>query len=104
MVRILLVTLGSFLLVAGCAGTTEIGHSHYVYKNARGHRFQGRIGDGGADHRPARGQAGGGPAENIKLEDLGMAKKIVVDKDNSALVEGAGKTAAIEGRIKQIRA
>jgi chaperonin GroEL len=42
--------------------------------------------------------------ENIKLEDLGKAKKIVVDKDNTTLVEGAGKTAAIEGRIKQIRA
>src|SRR4026208_566360 len=38
--------------------------------------------------------------ENIKLEDLGKAKKIVVDKDNSTLVEGPGKTAAIEGRIK----
>jgi chaperonin GroEL len=42
--------------------------------------------------------------ENIKLEDLGKAKKVVVDKDNSTIVEGAGKTAAIEGRIKQIRA
>ncbi|HZP36200.1 MAG TPA: chaperonin GroEL [Methylomirabilota bacterium] len=42
--------------------------------------------------------------ENIKLEDLGRAKKIVVDKDNTTIVEGAGKTAAIEGRIKQIRA
>ena len=42
--------------------------------------------------------------ENIKLEDLGKAKKIVVDKDNTTLVEGAGKTSAIEGRIKQIRA
>src|SRR5499427_6026381 len=42
--------------------------------------------------------------ENIKLEDLGKAKKIVVDKDNSTVVEGAGKTAGIEGRIKQIRA
>jgi chaperonin GroEL len=42
--------------------------------------------------------------ENIKLEDLGRAKKVVVDKDNTTLVEGAGKTAAIEGRIKQIRA
>ncbi len=41
--------------------------------------------------------------ENIKLEDLGKAKKIVVDKDNTTLVEGAGKTATIEGRIKQIR-
>src|SRR5512136_1645532 len=42
--------------------------------------------------------------ENIKLDDLGRAKKIVVDKDNSTLVEGAGKTTVIEGRIKQIRA
>jgi len=42
--------------------------------------------------------------ENIKLEDLGKAKKVVVDKDNTTLVEGAGKTATIEGRIKQIRA
>ncbi len=41
--------------------------------------------------------------ENIKLEDLGRAKKVVVDKDNTTIVEGAGKTAAIEGRIKQIR-
>src|ERR1700732_2697501 len=42
--------------------------------------------------------------ENIKLEDLGKAKKVIIDKDNTTLVEGAGKTAAIEGRIKQIRA
>jgi chaperonin GroEL len=42
--------------------------------------------------------------ENIKLEDLGRAKKVVVDKDNTTLVEGAGKPSAIEGRIKQIRA
>ncbi len=42
--------------------------------------------------------------ENIKLEDLGKAKKVVIDKDNATLVEGAGKTATIEGRIKQIRA
>ena len=42
--------------------------------------------------------------ENIKLEDLGRAKKIVVDKDNTTIVEGAGKASAIEGRIKQIRA
>src|SRR2546427_403239 len=42
--------------------------------------------------------------ENIKLDDLGKAKKVVVDKDNTTLVEGGGKTAAIEGRIKQIRA
>jgi chaperonin GroEL len=41
--------------------------------------------------------------ENIKLEDLGKAKKVVVDKDNTTIIEGAGKTSAIEGRIKQIR-
>jgi chaperonin GroEL len=42
--------------------------------------------------------------ENLKLEDLGKAKKVVVNKDNTTLIDGAGKTAAIEGRIKQIRA
>src|SRR6266516_3824244 len=42
--------------------------------------------------------------ENIKLEDLGKAKKLVLDKDNTTIVEGAGKAGAIEGRIKQIRA
>jgi chaperonin GroEL len=42
--------------------------------------------------------------ENIKLEDLGKAKKIVVDKDNTTIIDGAGKTSTIEGRIKQIRA
>jgi len=42
--------------------------------------------------------------ENIKLTDLGRAKKVVVDKDNTTLVEGSGKTKEIEGRIKQIRA
>jgi chaperonin GroEL len=42
--------------------------------------------------------------ENIKLEDLGKAKKVVVDKDNTTLVEGGGKSSGIEGRIKQIRA
>ncbi|MBZ5637677.1 MAG: chaperonin GroEL [Acidobacteriia bacterium] len=41
--------------------------------------------------------------ENVKLEDLGRAKKIVVDKENTTLVEGAGKSKAIEGRVKQIR-
>ena len=41
--------------------------------------------------------------ENIKLEDLGKAKKIVVDKDNTTLIEGAGKTKEIQGRIKQLR-
>jgi chaperonin GroEL len=42
--------------------------------------------------------------ENIKLDDLGKAKKVVVDKDNTTLVEGAGKQSAIQARIKQIRA
>jgi chaperonin GroEL len=42
--------------------------------------------------------------ENIKLEDLGKAKKVVVDKDKTTLIDGAGSTREIEGRIKQIRA
>jgi chaperonin GroEL len=42
--------------------------------------------------------------ENIKVDDLGHAKKVVVDKDNTTIVEGAGKTMEIEGRIKQLRA
>src|SRR5437762_3033330 len=41
--------------------------------------------------------------ENVKLEDLGKAKKIIVDKDNTTIIEGSGKTSAIEGRVKQIR-
>jgi chaperonin GroEL len=41
--------------------------------------------------------------ENIKLEDLGRAKKITVDKDNSTIVEGAGKNADIQGRVATIR-
>jgi chaperonin GroEL len=41
--------------------------------------------------------------ENIKLEDLGKAKKVVLDKDNTTIIDGAGKTATIEGRIKQLR-
>jgi chaperonin GroEL len=42
--------------------------------------------------------------ENVRFEDLGRAKKVVIDKDNTTIVQGAGKKAAIEGRIKQIRA
>jgi chaperonin GroEL len=42
--------------------------------------------------------------ENVKVEDLGRAKKITIDKDNTTIVEGSGKAAEIEGRIKQIRA
>jgi chaperonin GroEL len=41
--------------------------------------------------------------ENIKLEDLGKAKKVTIDKDNTTIVEGAGTRKAIEGRVKQIR-
>jgi chaperonin GroEL len=41
--------------------------------------------------------------ENVRTEDLGRAKKVVIDKDNTTIVQGAGKKAAIEGRIKQIR-
>ena len=41
--------------------------------------------------------------ENIKVEDLGKAKKITIDKDNTTIIEGEGVHAAIEGRVKQIR-
>jgi len=41
--------------------------------------------------------------ENLTLEDLGRAKRVVVTKDNTTLIDGAGKSAAIEGRVKQIR-
>jgi chaperonin GroEL len=42
--------------------------------------------------------------ENVKLEDLGRAKKITIDKDNTTIVEGNGKHADIEGRVKTLRA
>src|SRR5450432_1956991 len=42
--------------------------------------------------------------ENIKVEDLGKAKKVTIDKDNTTIVEGAGGSSEIEGRVKQIRA
>jgi chaperonin GroEL len=41
--------------------------------------------------------------ENIKMEDLGKAKKVTIDKDNTTIVEGAGTKQAIEGRVKQLR-
>jgi chaperonin GroEL len=41
--------------------------------------------------------------ENIKLDDLGKVKKVTIDKDNTTLVEGSGKTKDIEGRVRQIR-
>jgi chaperonin GroEL len=42
--------------------------------------------------------------ENVQLSDLGRAKKITIDKDNTTIVEGGGKQADIEGRVKTIRA
>ena len=42
--------------------------------------------------------------ENVKMEDLGYAKKVTIDKDNTTIIEGAGKNSEIEGRIKQLRA
>jgi len=41
--------------------------------------------------------------ENIKIEDLGRAKRVVIDKDNTTIIEGFGKKADIQGRINQIR-
>ncbi|TMA62838.1 MAG: chaperonin GroEL [Deltaproteobacteria bacterium] len=42
--------------------------------------------------------------ENVTLKELGRCKRIVIDKDNTTLIDGAGKKADIEGRIKQLRA
>jgi chaperonin GroEL len=42
--------------------------------------------------------------ESISMGDLGQAKKVTIDKDNTTIIEGAGKSAAIEGRVKQLRA
>src|SRR5213080_2936170 len=42
--------------------------------------------------------------ENVKIEDLGTAKKVVIDKDNTTITEGGGKRPVIEGRVKQLRA
>ena len=41
--------------------------------------------------------------ENLKLEDLGRAKKITIDKDTTTIIEGAGAKTAIDGRIRQLR-
>jgi chaperonin GroEL len=41
--------------------------------------------------------------ENITLSDLGSAKRITIDKDNTTIVDGAGKRSALEGRVRQIR-
>jgi chaperonin GroEL len=42
--------------------------------------------------------------ENVKIEDLGHAKKVIIDKDNTTIIEGAGKNSEIESRMKQLRA
>ena len=42
--------------------------------------------------------------ENIRVEDLGKAKKVTIDKDNTTIIEGGGAQKALEGRVKQIRA
>jgi len=42
--------------------------------------------------------------ENLTIQDLGKAKRVTIDKDNSTIVDGAGSRAALEGRVKQIRA
>src|ERR1700693_327652 len=42
--------------------------------------------------------------ESIKIADLGQAKKVTIDKDNTTIIEGSGKSTAIEGRVKQLRA
>jgi chaperonin GroEL len=41
--------------------------------------------------------------ENVKLEELGSAKKVTIDKDNTTIIAGAGKSSEVEGRIKQLR-
>jgi chaperonin GroEL len=42
--------------------------------------------------------------EGLKIDDLGQAKKVTIDKDNTTIVEGAGSTSSIAGRVKQLRA
>jgi chaperonin GroEL len=46
----------------------------------------------------------GAKLENTRIEDLGRAKRISIDKDNTTIIDGAGSRAALEGRVKQIRA
>ena len=41
--------------------------------------------------------------ENVRLEDLGRAKKVIIDKDNTTIIEGAGKKSLIESRLREIR-
>jgi chaperonin GroEL len=46
----------------------------------------------------------GSKLENAQLDDMGGAKRIVIDKDNTTIIDGAGERASLEGRVKQIRA
>jgi len=46
----------------------------------------------------------GSKLENTRIEDLGTARKIIIDKDNTTIIDGAGDRASLEGRVKQIRA
>ncbi|NPU84861.1 MAG: chaperonin GroEL [Syntrophaceae bacterium] len=46
----------------------------------------------------------GSKLENARVEDLGRAKKIIIDKDNTTVIDGAGDRKSLEGRVKQIRA
>jgi chaperonin GroEL len=55
--------------------------------------------NGQGDHRGS-----GRALENLTMDDLGSAKKITIDKDNTTIVEGAGSSASISGRVKQLRA
>jgi chaperonin GroEL len=41
--------------------------------------------------------------ENVKVEDLGSARKVTIDKDHTTIIEGGGAPPAIEGRVKQLR-
>ena len=54
--------------------------------------------------RPSIAEELGLKLENVTLKDLGRVKRVVIDKDNTTLIDGAGKRADIEARIKQIRA
>jgi chaperonin GroEL len=58
---------------------------------------------GFGDRRKAITEDLGIKLEGVKLEDLGKAKRITIDKDNTTIVDGAGKASDIEGRVKEIR-
>src|SRR6185295_10257937 len=58
---------------------------------------------GFGDRRKAMMEDTGIKLEGVKLEDLGRAKRVTIDKDNTTIVDGGGTPKAIEGRIKQLR-